>query len=344
MSKYLDLFHKLNSAAPLTRNSDVLIIDGTNTFIRIFSNVPSLNDNGDHVGGVVGFLRSVGALIRQVQPTRCIIVFDGKGGSQRRRKLYPDYKNNRKIKTKLNRFDEFKDLTDEADSMKRQFGRIIQYLDSLPITLISIDNIEADDTIAYLTELLPNSNITISSTDKDFLQLVNDKIQVWNPVKKITYTPEKIKQEFGILPENYIIYKIMNGDSSDNIPGINGIGLKTLLKHFPELNEYKLTVDDVIKKCINENSLNPKSKFFKNIISGIDDIKRNNILMQLSIADFSAHAKLIIQNLLSGQVDIDKRLFLQLFFEDGLNTLIKDPHMWLHSTFNKLVSYGRDIK
>jgi hypothetical protein len=66
-------------------NDKVLIIDGLNTFIRVFSVIPTLNDDGIHVGGIVGFLKSVGYAIKMLNPTRCIVVFDGKGGSVRRR-------------------------------------------------------------------------------------------------------------------------------------------------------------------------------------------------------------------------------------------------------------------
>ena len=84
-------------------NDKVLIIDGLNTFIRCFSAIPTLNDDGAHVGGIVGFLRSIGYAIRTIRPTRTVIVFDGKGGSNRRRKIYPEYKQNRKTKYRVNR-------------------------------------------------------------------------------------------------------------------------------------------------------------------------------------------------------------------------------------------------
>ena len=77
-------------------NEKVLIIDGLNTFIRVFSVIPTTNDDGIHVGGIVGFLRSVGYTINMIRPTRTIVVFDGKGGSTRRRKIYPEYKQNRR--------------------------------------------------------------------------------------------------------------------------------------------------------------------------------------------------------------------------------------------------------
>ena len=82
--------------ADRTINSDALLIDGMNTFMRVWSMYPTTNDNGDHIGGYTGFLKSIGHAIRLRKPTRCIVVFDGKGGSARRRKLFPDYKMKKK--------------------------------------------------------------------------------------------------------------------------------------------------------------------------------------------------------------------------------------------------------
>lgn len=342
MNRYQELFSKLHPTTPLTKNSNILIVDGTNTFIRIWSNVPSMNDNGDHVGGVVGFLRSIGALIRREMPTRCIIVFDGVGGSQRRRKLYPEYKANRKNKVKLNRFDEFRDLQDEAESIKKQFNRIIQYLDTLPITLICIDNIEADDTIAYLVNYHKqfDSKVTICSTDKDFLQLVNDNVSVYSPVKKITYTPKLVEEEFGFTNKNYLIYKTLQGDSSDNIPGVKGVGLKTFLKHYPEIITEELNVNSFIEKTKDKLKINPKVKILQDILNAENQIKLNYNLMQLNESIISGQAKLNIQNKIQQKYTLDNKTFLKLYFDDGLNTMIKDPHSWLSNTFNRLLVYA----
>ena len=81
----------------------VLIVDGLNTFLRVFSVIPTTNDDGIHVGGIVGILRSLGHSIGMFSPTRTIVVFDGKGGSTRRRKIYPEYKQNRRTKYRVNR-------------------------------------------------------------------------------------------------------------------------------------------------------------------------------------------------------------------------------------------------
>ena len=117
-----------------------------------------------------------------------IIVFDVKGCSSRRRKLYPEYKNKRRRKIRLNRINEYENIEDERHSMLMQLSRCVEYLEALPLTIISVDNVEADDVIAYISkQLLPKSNHIIMSTDKDFLQLVDEKTTVWNPTKKILY-------------------------------------------------------------------------------------------------------------------------------------------------------------
>ena len=113
-------------------NDKILVIDGLNTFIRVFSVIPTLNDDGIHIGGIVGFLKSVGYAIKMLRPTRCIIVFDGKGGSTRRRKVYSEYKNRRKTKIRLNRANEYSSVEDEHQSMLLQLQRGVEYLENLP--------------------------------------------------------------------------------------------------------------------------------------------------------------------------------------------------------------------
>ena len=109
--KLLDDVRKNKPQTSLEPNSKILIVDGLNTYIRGFAANPSLNEDGIHVGGITGFLQSVGYAIRSFRPTRCIIVFDGKGGSSRRRKIYPEYKGNRKpTERRFNRAANFEKL------------------------------------------------------------------------------------------------------------------------------------------------------------------------------------------------------------------------------------------
>ena len=98
-------------------------------------------------------------------------------------------------------------------------------------------------------QVLTDSKVTIMSSDKDFLQLVDDRISVWSPTKKKLYTPEQVMEEYGIPSHNLLMYRIFDGDKSDNIEGVRGYGLKTVIKKLPFLQEEKqFSVDDAIKE------------------------------------------------------------------------------------------------
>ena len=230
---------KVDSGEP---NDSVLLIDGLNTFIRVFSAIPTTNEDGVHIGGIVGFLRSIGYTINMVRPTRTIIVFDGKGGSNRRRKIFPQYKMGRKMSHRLNRTHDFLTREEEKKMMIFQLNRIVEYLECLPVTLINMDGIEADDVIGYCAKHIFDNKSTIMSTDKDFLQLIDENIRVYSPTKKKMYDEEKVVEEYGISSHNFLLYRMLDGDVSDGIPGIKGVGLKSLLKYFPFLeNSHKYT-------------------------------------------------------------------------------------------------------
>ena len=150
-------------------------------------------------------MKSLRYTLARIKPTRCIIVFDGKDGTKRRKKLYPQYKGNRKVKQRFNRNIDWSIAPqNEEQSVKMQLGRLIKYLEQLPLTIISIDGTEADDIIAYISkQLLTTQKIIITSTDKDFYQLIDDRITVWSPIKKVEYNINKIKEEFDIWTSNF---------------------------------------------------------------------------------------------------------------------------------------------
>ncbi len=103
----------------------------------------------------------------------------------RRRKIYPEYKQNRKTKYRVNRSYDFASQEDEKQNMIMQLQRVVEYLDNLPVTVLSYDNIEADDTIGYICrQVLTESQITVMSTDKDFLQLANGRIKYGVQLKR----------------------------------------------------------------------------------------------------------------------------------------------------------------
>lgn len=344
-ARYLDIFREIEEdhkqGKGSSKNSHLLVIDGLNTFIRVFSAVPALNDDGMHIGGVTGFLRSIAAVIRKHKPTRCVIVFDGKGGSVRRKRMYPNYKANRANKTAFNRYKEFASLEDEQQSMRRQYGRMIQYLQCLPITTLAIDNIEADDAIAYISNEIftkQENKVTIVSTDRDFLQLVNNRISVWSPIKKKMYTPNIMREEFGIDAKNYLLYRALTGDKSDNIPGVNGVGLKTMIKRLPIITENRqLSVEEFVEAATNAEK---KYKVHEIIESNMDTIQLNYKLMQLKDVDIAGTTKLLIQEKIREEINpMDVLNFKKMFMADKMYTVIKDLDTWMSTSFNSLNAF-----
>ncbi len=227
----------------------VILIDGLNLFLRNFAMINFVNSSGSHIGGLGGFLRSLGALINQIQPTSAYMIFDGIGSSTNRKNLLPEYKSGRNI-TRITNWDVFESLGDENDAKVDQIRRLIHYLDCLPVKTISIDKAEADDIIAYYSDVLPKkygSKVYIVSSDKDFLQLINENVIVYRPTEREFYNREMIKNKFGVLAENFILYKTLLGDNSDKIPGVKGLGEKGIFKKFPELQTTPMTLEDLFE-------------------------------------------------------------------------------------------------
>lgn len=327
------------------KDSKVLIIDGLNSFIRVFSAVPLVNDDGDHIGGYVGFMRSIAAAIRQFKPTRCIIIFDGKGGSARRKKMHSGYKDGRSMSTRFNRREDVGEQTleDELASMRLQMGKLSEYLQCLPITIMSIDNIEADDAIAYLTTDVfrpKGSEVIIMSDDKDFIQLVDDKTSVWRPVEKKYYTPKEVFEKFGIPSHNFIHYKVFMGDNSDNIKGIKGVGIKTLQSKLPQLlGEETLSLEEVLDFCkANKDS----HRIYKMICECEQQMRLNWNLMSLEELDISGNFKLLILDMANREIPkLDTFNFKKLFMRDKAYTAIPNVDSWLSNSFNSLAAYSQ---
>jgi DNA polymerase-1 len=324
------------------RNSRVMIIDGLNTFIRSWTVNPTMNEDGDHTGGVVGSLKSIGYQIREFNPTRCIVTFDGKGGSKSRKKVYEGYKAGRENrKFRVNRqYMEFLDEEEEQLSMRQQFVWLNDVLDYLPVQTMIYDGIEADDTIAYLTKHTQqdlDGEVVIVSTDKDFLQLVSDKVSVFSPTKKKMYTRQVVFDEFGIWPENLLLYRTLDGDKSDNIPGIRGCGVKTVLKRFPELSEDRLiTHEEFFKMCEEKQG---KIKLYDDILKAKDQLLMNKRLMELDEPHIPTNQKLkILERFNVDDIQFNKLDFLKVGQKYKILQNWRDINDWLHSTFHNIIT------
>jgi 5'-3' exonuclease len=322
--------------------SDILLIDFYNLFLRSFMAIPTMNDNGLHVGGIAGFLKTVGAAIKLLNPSRVIIVIDGKGGSLKRKKIYPDYKSGRSTKVRFNRsYEEMSSSELEEGSLKKQLLRTVSYLDTLPVTCIAIDHVEADDVIAYIAkDFYKDKNIYIASCDKDFLQLVNDKIKVWSPSKKKLYGCAEIYDEYKISCQNFINYRVLEGDASDNIDGVKGAGLKTIMKCFPIFTENKqYSIEEIFNYSENHKG---KLKLYDTILDNKPLIKRNYELMQLLETEIQSFSQLRINECLEKPVNkLNKLNFLKLVGEDRMRNSLENSGIWINEVFSKLNNFTK---
>ena len=321
-----------------TRNSRILVVDSMNTFMRNFSSVNLLNPAGHHIGGLVGYLRSVGYAIKTFRPTRVVLVFDGLGSTTNKKHLYPDYKGNRNI-TRITNWDVFDDKVDEKEAMNNQMSRLIQYLQQLPVTLISIDKIEADDSIGFIAKHFEQDDlcneVTIMSADKDFYQLISEKVQVYSPTKKKTYKVNDVLEEFNVHPNNFLTYKALLGDNSDNLPGIRGLGPKKIFKMFDLSGEHELDLDDIYQ--ISEDNVGT-NYLHGSILESKQQLKINYQLMNIRTPNISDESLQDIVDSLNEEITpLNIGGFVVLYETDGLKNSIGNTHTWLAETFGSLI-------
>jgi len=271
-----------------------LIIDGTNIFYRAYVVNPSLSNSGLPVGGLVGFLKSLQKLIREMKPTKVFVCWDGAGGSSRRRSVVSSYKEGRKA-IRLNRSTGVSlSLEEENQSKIRQILRLFEYLDNLPLIQLIHDGVEADDMISILCQELRGEQKIIVSSDKDFYQLLDDETIIYRPVQAVFKNKKDIVDEFQIHPNNFALARAVSGDKSDNLQGVKGAGLKTLAKRFPFLVEEKdYSLTDLVDAC--EETEN-KLKIHEGIIDNYDKILKNYKIMQLYVPSVSFQVREIVKN------------------------------------------------
>jgi DNA polymerase-1 len=338
-NKYANILSQVNNDQRGVSDS-ILIVDGLNTFLRAFTMINHINQEGHHIGGLTGFLKSVGYAIKMIDPTKVVIVFDGAGGSNNKRNLYPDYKANRN-KNRMTNYSIFSSKDEETESINNQMARLIQYLQCLPVSMICIDGIEADDTIGYLVgkfeKFDATKEVTIMSADKDFLQLVSDKVRVYSPVKKKIYKPKDVIDELGVSCYNYINYKILMGDTSDNLPGIDGLGPKKTLKMFPELaTDTPTTLNEMLEKCASKVD---EHELYGRIIERKHQLEINSKLMNLQTIPLSDGNIEQIQSSFKAPYELNSHMFMQMYTVDHLGESIPNTSNWLNQVFGPLNSF-----
>lgn len=257
----------------------IMLVDAMNFFLRNYMASPQMDRNGIHIGGAIGFLKSLASLTKKFSPKKIVVVWET-GGSSRRLKLFPDYKNRRKPK-RTNRF--YGDMvpdSEENESYQKQI--LVELLNYLPVFQVHMENCEADDIIAYLSKsYFADEEKMIISSDKDFYQLLDEKTKIYRPGKKVLYKAQDVIDEYNIDPKNFVIAKALSGDPSDNIPGIERVGFKTLAKKFDLLNE-EVSLDQILTEAKNHVENDKKPLVMYQNIAGNEELARRNLeLMKL---------------------------------------------------------------
>jgi 5'-3' exonuclease len=321
----------------LPQSERYLLIDGLNLFFRNFSAINAVNSNGVHIGGLGGFFRSLGALIRTLQPTQVYMVFDGVGSSNNRKNIIPEYKSNRNV-SRITKHELFDNLEDEDDSKVDQIVRIIQYLKTLPVKTVSLPRVEADDIIAYLSSTLPTQpedRVFIVSSDKDYLQLVSEKVIVYRPIEKEYYTTDTVKEKFNVTPHNFLLYKLLMGDNSDGVTGIKGLGSKGLFKRFPEIATRDLSFDDLLD--IAEAKLK-EHIIYARVLHDIPLLEDKYRVMDLSNPMMDDKDKMFIDKFVENtHLNFLPETFVEMCEEDQIGNLIRNTDYWVRDIFKNLL-------
>ena len=301
----------------------VLIIDALNAYLRAYIVDPSLSTNGQPIGGLKGFIKILQKLVRETRPDQVVVAWDGPNGSKKRKTMDKNYKEGRKP-IRLNRA--FHNLTDDEELQNKiwQQGRVIEYLNNMPIIQTLLPEIEADDVISYVCSMdyYKGWQKIIVSNDKDFMQICDDETVLWRPTQNEMLNTKRIVERTGVHPTNMALARSIIGDVSDNLAGIKGVGFKTIGKRLSFLGEEKTyTIDEVVDYCSNASE-NSKLKVFTNIAESKGIIEHNYKMMQLYAPQMSFQSKMHVKESIENfECEFNKTEILGLMRADGFGEL-----------------------
>ncbi len=211
-------------------NGKLLLIDASSSIFRAFYAIPRLtNAAGVPTNATLGFTTMVQKTLRETKPDYLVVVWDAPG-KKRRQQIYPEYKATR-------------DVT--PDDLKAQFANIRRIVEAYRFASLEYEGEEADDVIATLVRAATEKglDVEIVSTDKDLMQLVSDRVVVIDTMRDRRFGPREVEARFGVPPEAVLDLRSLVGDSSDNIPGVKGIGEKGAAKLINEFGSLDLLIE-----------------------------------------------------------------------------------------------------
>src|SRR5580693_4386281 len=269
-----------SAAKPLKKGDHLFLVDGSGYIFRAYHALPPINRKSDglQLNAVFGFCNMLWKLLREMKddkPTHLAVVFD-LSEKTFRTEMYPDYKAHR---------------PDPPDDLKPQFGLIRQAVHAFDLPCLEQKGFEADDLIATYVRQANEAGATstIVSSDKDLMQLVNDRVVMYDTMKDKKIGRDEVIEKFGVPPDKVIEVQALIGDSTDNVPGVPSIGqktaallineygdLETLLKRAGEIKQ------DKRRQAIIDNA--DKARLSKKLVTLDDKVK-----LDVPIGDLAVH-------------------------------------------------------
>jgi DNA polymerase-1 len=310
-----------------------LLVDGDNLFKIGFHGAKDYFNENQHVGGVFHFINTLKKFLEEHNHDKVVVFWDGDTNSSTRKSLYPQYKANRRQSMAEYKYEAY----------LQQKVRVKQYLEEVFVRQVEIKDNEADDLIAYYCKIAIDEKIIIFSADKDLTQLISEKVTIFSPIQKKYYkNGDKIKMgDIEIPHQNVLLFKILTGDKSDNIDGVEGLGEKTITKIFPEMTEKSCTIEeffDYARNIMQEK----KSKVLTNILTGKSKngilgeqlFELNKKIVDLTNPLITDDGKELVTSIYSDVFDPTDRGYknlMKMMIEDGMfKFLPKNDEAWVN--------------
>ncbi len=242
----------------------LILVDGSGYIFRAFYALPPMSrGDGTPVNAVFGFTSMLLKLSEDMQGENILVVFDA-ARTTFRNTIYKEYKANR---------------SDPPEELVPQFDLIKEATTAIGLKSLEVENYEADDIIATYVKIAKKENIEtlIISSDKDLMQLIQDGVSLHDPMKNIKIGPEAVLEKFGVNPDKVIDVQALAGDSSDNVPGVPGIGVKTasqLINEFGSLENLLVNASSIKQEKRRESLLNNAelARISKKLVSLFSDV------------------------------------------------------------------------
>lgn len=310
-----------------------LLVDGNNLFKIGFHGAKDVFNNGDHVGGVFHFVNILRKFLEEHNHDKVVVFWDGESNSSIRKSIYPQYKENRR--ESMNEY--------KYDSYLYQRSRVKQYLEEIFVRQLEVEDNEADDLIAHYCKISKDEKIIIFSADKDLTQLISENVTIYSPITKRYFkNGDMISINKVDIPHyNVLLTKVFTGDKSDNIDGIQGLGEKTLIKLFPQLQEKPCTIEEILDYARNITQDKP-SKTLTNLLTGKtkttilgeEFYTTNKKIVDLTNPLITANGKELVEQILTDTIDPTDRGYknlMRMMMEDGLfKYLPKNDEAWVN--------------